>query len=332
MVQKEIVCKLPSPLCEIEVLEDIRPYCGWREDVCRPTAKIYKATINSTQWYPSSTGLLGLGILPVGRLGVIKVIKCNTKTITANYTNTSVLKQIFYVTCSFKDPYGNVIDKPVDTKVMEPNTSSSSTWSQHFDKVGYYDARVSIWDVSPSPGTGEEHRIADTGWRRVAECIPSNLLKNPSFETGDLSDWYLNKACNTGIVKVQYDPEAADGRYSLLGYLDCYADINYFEITQSYIEVTPNKTYDLSFDYMVWHGSPNGVMVTVVFYYDVNGSLIKNDVWDIRDLNKITPDVWHKARYSPHTTSDTKTVDVLFGPQFFSPGAMLLDNFKLKPV
>lgn len=106
--------------------------------------------------------IVGLGFITIPRYG--------SADISVTWKNTSSTTKRLYCAISWKEPDGNVIDAPVKAKDFASGGTETSTWAGWLcGKIGSYQCRAGVWDTYPYPGTSEEHRLADTGWRKVAE-------------------------------------------------------------------------------------------------------------------------------------------------------------------
>lgn len=88
-----------------------------------------------------------------------------TANIVARVRNSGNTAHTFYVGLSLRDPTGAVHDFPVISMPLEvgvENTASIPIAELNIE--GLWDAIVSVWRVSPVPGTPETDRLANTGW------------------------------------------------------------------------------------------------------------------------------------------------------------------------
>ena len=124
------------------------------------------------------------------------------------------------------------LPKPIDRVYAFLSVKGSGTaW---FDEFSLAEAGV---DVPPGRSENRSPRPITRAFDSTMTACPSNLLKNPGFESG-VSDWYVESG------KPQIDEEtAAQGRRSLR--LDGFAECNY-SIVASNVKIDPRRAYRLS--------------------------------------------------------------------------------------
>jgi len=142
---------------------------------------------------------------------------------------------------------------------------------------------------------------------RKAICFPGNLLKNPGFETGDLTYWdYAYDPCID--VKATTD-SAHEGRYGLsISYVNCLeGDYEYVDLNQVTIQLTPGKRVKLS----MWihpRSMESDYVELFIGYYDRGGNFLKEDImqWEFGDLEK----GWQEIVLESAVPADTYDADV----------------------
>ena len=151
---------------------------------------------------PSVVGSSRLG--RVTRLGLVKKQLGEHATIKVTIKNTSPVGYTFWVGCTFRDPDGVEHDLAAKSVTVASGATAevsfdalgdciyengSPSTGHAFNKVGNWDCRVSVWDVEPVPGTGEEHRKADTGYYiGLVECYEITVQIVSAYI--DTTQWY----------------------------------------------------------------------------------------------------------------------------------------------
>jgi len=152
----------------------------------------------------------GLALLPRivgGRLGGIRAAGLalvrkqigEHATIKVTIKNTSPVSYTFWVGCTFQDPNGTYHDLSAKSVTVASGATADVTFDalgdcithggHAFNVVGNWHCRVSVWDVQPVPGTGEEHRKADTGWyMNLVECYEITVQIVAAYI--DTTKWY----------------------------------------------------------------------------------------------------------------------------------------------
>lgn len=90
--------------------------------------------------------------------------------LTSTFKNTGNHTCTFYFGASIMDPGGVIQDLVIQSVSIAQNASSTKSWTLTLPQgvvVGNYQARFTVWDVSPSgscEADGTCHRLADSNW------------------------------------------------------------------------------------------------------------------------------------------------------------------------